>query len=176
MEGNDYLRPLIFDYFQSLFTSGAGVIDDDLMATVKPVVTSQMNRLLIAPYTPEEVKRALFQIGDMKALGPDGLHAVFFKRFWHIMGHEITKEVLDAINHKKIPDGWNSTNVVLIPKVDVPELITQFRPISLCNVVYKIISKMLANMLKKILAEVISPTQSTFVPGRLIIDEGLNVT
>ena len=146
------------------------MIDDGLLSTVKPVVTPQMNALLVAPYTKDEVKKALFQIGDLKAPGPDGLHAIFFKRFWHIVGDELTKEVLDAINNKKIPDGWNSTNVVLIPKVDSPEVITQFRSISLCNVFYKIILKMLANKLKKILPEVISPTQSAFVPGRLITD------
>ena len=76
----------------------------------------------MAPFTKEDVKKALFQIGDMKAPGPYGLHAVFFKRFWHIIGDELTKEVLDAIINKKNPEGWNSTNVVLIPKVDSPEV------------------------------------------------------
>jgi hypothetical protein len=61
----------------------------------------------------------------------------------------LTDEVLAAINNKKMPEGWNSTSIVLIPKVDSPEVITQYRPISLCNVVYKIISKMLANRLEK---------------------------
>jgi hypothetical protein len=115
VEGNDNLKPLILEYFQSLFNTDAGIIDDGLLSTVKPVVMVQMNTLLVAPYTKEEVKKALFQIGDMKAPGPDGLQAIFFKRFWHIIGEELTKEVLDAINNKKIPDGWNSTNVVLIP-------------------------------------------------------------
>jgi hypothetical protein len=84
------------------------------------------------------------------------------------MGEEITTEVLQAINACVIPDRWNETNIVLIPKVDSPEVVTQFRPISLCNVIYKIISKMLSNRLKLILPEVISPMQSAFVPGRLI--------
>jgi hypothetical protein len=123
-----------------------------------------MNDLLTSEFTREDVRKALFQIGDMKAPGPDGLHAIFFKRFWHIVGDELTNEVLDALNKRKIPEGWNSTNVVLIPKVENPEVITQYRPISLCNVVYKIISKMLANRHKKILPEIISPTQSALFP------------
>jgi hypothetical protein len=80
------------------------------------------------------------------------------------------KEVMDAINNKAIPEGWNDTVIVLIPKVESPEKISQFRPISLCNVLYKVISKMIAMRLKVILDEVISNVQSAFVPGRLITD------
>jgi hypothetical protein len=98
---------------------------------------------------------------------------VFYKQFWDICGHEITQEVLQALNSGVIPDGWNDTTIVLIPKVEDPERITQYRPISLCNVIYKIISMMLALRLKLILPEIIAPTQSAFVPGRLITDNVL---
>jgi hypothetical protein len=129
-----------------------------------------MNTKLLAPFTADDVKKAVFSIGDFKAPGPYGIHAIFYKKFWDICGAEITTEVLQALNSGVIPVGWNDTTVVLIPKVDDPELITQFRPISLCNVIYKIVSKMVAIRLKAILPDVISPMQSAFVPGRLITD------
>ena len=116
-----------------------------------------MNEELNKPYTREEVKKAMYSIGDLKAPGPDGLHTVFYKRFWHIIGEDLTDEVLLAVNTRKIPEGWNNTTIVLIPKVVSPEVIAEFRPINLCNVVYKVISKLLADRLKFLLSEIISP-------------------
>ena len=75
--------------------------------------------------------------------------------------------MLDCLNNCKIPREINCTNITLIPKVKSLELITEFRPISLCNVVYKIVAKVLANILKAILPHVISENQSVFQAGRL---------
>ena len=63
---------------------------------------------------------------------------------WEIWGDALKVEILNAINIKVIPEGWNDTIIVYVPKVDEPERITQYRPISLCNVLYKVISKMIA--------------------------------
>ena len=70
---------------------------------------------------------------------------------------DLVKEVLEAINSRTIPKGWNSTTIVLIPKVDSPTSVSQFRPISLCNVVYKVIAKVLSNRLKGLLPDIIYP-------------------
>jgi hypothetical protein len=173
VESNDNLNPVIQNYFTNLFSTDNIAVEPGFLEMITPKVTQQMNDDLIAPYTADDVKKAVFSIGDLKAPGPDGLHALFYKKFWHLVGPDITVAVLKAINDKNIPDGWNETVIVLIPKVDNPEEVAQFRPISLCNVVYKIISKMLAARLKVILPDIISPTQSAFVPGRLITDNVL---
>lgn len=72
-----------------------------------------------------------------------------------------------------MPNGINETYIYLILKVKSPQKISEFRPISLCNVIYKTISKLLANRPKRILAKVINESQSAFVPGRLITDNVL---
>jgi hypothetical protein len=166
----EQLHAHVVDYFSHLFTSEDTGNVQGVLDTVHPRVTPAMNEMLTTPFSAEEVKKALFEIGDLKAPGPDGLHAIFYKRFWYLLGDDLTHEVLEAVNTCKIPKGWNDTTIVLIPKVKVPEKVTQLRPISLCNVVYKVISKMLAARLKSLLPEIISPTQSAFVPGRLITD------
>ena len=85
-------------------------------------------------------------------------------------GGDVTTAVLDYLNYGQMLGSVNFTHVVLIPKVKSPETMSQFRPISLCNVIYKIISKVLVNRMKKVLPRVISESQSAFVPGRMITD------
>lgn len=99
--------------------------------------------------------------------------AVFYKSFWETIGDDVIREVRNFLRGGLMPDSWNDTVVVLIPKVQLPKKLKDLRPISLCNVVYKIASKVLANCLKIILPEIISQNHSAFVPGRLIADNVL---
>jgi len=169
-EDGEVMCNIVQNYFENLFTSEVGDPEPSVLSDVQSSVTQDMKDGLMVPFSPEEVKKALFQIGDFKAPGPDGMHAVFYKRFWDVLGDDLVKEVLEAVNLAKIPEGWNDTTIVLIPKVNNPTMVSQFSPINLCNVVYKVISKMLANRLWMILSDIISDHQSAFVPGRLITD------
>jgi hypothetical protein len=93
--------------------------------------------------------------------------AMFYKTFWEVVGNKVTTEVLNVLSGAPMPAEWNNMIIALIPKVKNPVKVTDLWPISLCHVLYKIISKVLANHLKSILSDIISSSQSAFVPGRL---------
>lgn len=121
---------------------------EECLNVVKSRVTDDMQEFLFTQYTAEEVQVALFQMEPTKASGPDGMNALFYQKYWHIMGDSVVLAVLDFLNNGNMLPNINHTNIVLIPKVQNPESMSEFRPISLCNVIYKIISKVLANRLK----------------------------
>ena len=121
----------------------------------------------------DEIEQVVKSMPMDKAPGPDGMPSIVFKRHWHFMGDKVVEEVLAVLNEGVMPEGWNDTVVVLIPKVKNPSRIKDLRPISLCNVVYKLVSKVISNRLKLVLPDIISDNQSAFVPGRLITDNVL---
>jgi hypothetical protein len=170
VEGDENLRTFIANYYQNLFTSSAGTREAELLESIPSVVTSEMNSFLRRPFTVDEIKLALGSMGDLKAPGPDGMPAIFFKRFWDLVGGKVQQEILGILNGGSIPAGWNETVIVLIPKIKNPERIKDLRPISLCNLVFKIVSKVIACRLKEVLDDIISQSQSAFVAGRLITD------
>ncbi|XP_062020933.1 uncharacterized protein LOC133737384 [Rosa rugosa] len=142
-----------------------------ILEAVQPRVTSQMNADLVAPYMDDEIKVALFQMHPSKSPGPDGMSPhFFFQKYWSIVHVDVCLAVRTVLETGQLPHESNFTHLVLIPKVKDPKTASDLRPIALCNVVYKITSKVLANRLKVILPQIISPLQSAFVPGRLISD------
>ena len=129
--------------------------------------------MLCKEFSDKEIGDALFQIGPLKAPGPDGFPARFFQRNWGLIKEDIVKAVKKFFSDGIMPDEVNDTTIVLIPKVPHPEFLSDFRPISLCNVLYKVVSKCLVNRLRPLLQDIISPHQSAFIPGRLITDNAL---
>lgn len=142
-------------FYKDLYRSEGIMNMEEVLATVPSKVTEDMNNQLITPFD-EEVKEALFQMLPTKSPGSDGFPAHFFQRHWELCGQEVTSVVLRVLRGEDDPSRVNKTFTVLIPKVANPEELGQFRPISLCNVIYKVASKMVANRLKVILPEIIS--------------------
>ena len=160
-------------YFENIFSSGMCDQMDECLNAVTHRISSDMLNILSSEFSVDEVKMALFQMRPTKAPRPDGMNALFYQKFWHVVGNDVTNVVLDFLNTGNMLPEINYTHIFLIPKVKSLEKMSDFRPISLCNVIYKIISKVLANRLKLILPQLISPTQSAFMLGRLITDNVL---
>lgn len=107
--------------------------------------------MCVMSFSNLEVKEAIFQMHPLKAPEPNGLPALFFQKYWHIVGGEVQNYALDVLNNGRSPEDMNKTYIALIPKCKSPSSPKDFRPISLCNVVMKIVTKTIANRLKAIL-------------------------
>lgn len=120
--------------------------------------------------TLEQIKSTLFQMHDLKASSLDGFPALFYKEFWPTVGDVVTQEVISFFEVGSMPKEMNNSLIVLIPKNPNPKSTNYFWPISLCNVVYKIISRLLVSKLRSQLDKIISPCQSAFISGRWIVE------
>ena len=110
------------------------------------------------------------QLSLTKSPGLDGMSFSFFQKFWHIVRSDVTTAILSILNSGCLLQKMNYTHIVLVPKINDPQHVGEFRTINLGNVVSHIFSMVLANRLKMILSRVISDAQSAFVPDRLIND------
>lgn len=116
------------------------------------------------------MKDAVFSLGKDKAPGHDGFCGVFFQSSWGDISEQLVCMVVSFFNGSVVLGEMNTTNIVLLPKVDRPEWVSQFRPISLCNFAYKVVSKVMVNRMKDVLPRIVSDQQRAFVRGRLIQD------
>ncbi|KAL0399895.1 UNVERIFIED_CONTAM: hypothetical protein Sradi_2332800 [Sesamum radiatum] len=169
------IQEVLLEYFRGIFASSRPSTHEleAVLNTVRPKVTDTMNESLLLPFTEQEVRNSVFSMSPIKYSGPDGMPPLFYQKFWHIIRNDVVSSVLHILNSSSLLHKMNFTHIVLIPKCSKPEKVSQFRPISLCNIIVKIASKCVANQMKIILDSVISHNQSAFIPGRLITDNVL---
>ena len=172
-DDRDNIARIAVDYFTKIYTSSSLSRIEDVFNTILTRVSDDMNAELTKTFTNEEVLRALHQIHPTKSPDPDGMSAIFFQRYWSIVGRDITNMVLNVLNSNLPMTEINKTNISLIPKINHPARMIEFCPISLCNITYKLISKVLANQLNAVLPLVIAENQSAFTADRLITDNVL---
>lgn len=127
----------------------------------------------MVPITGFEIRTAMFQISSFKSPDPDGFIAEFFQKHWDIVGDLVTLGVRRFFEIGFLLKEWNQTLLVMIPKIENPEQATHFRPISMCNTIYKCISKCMVNRIKSLLPYLIMDYQHAFILGRNIEDNVL---
>uniref|UniRef100_A0A803Q8H5 Reverse transcriptase domain-containing protein n=1 Tax=Cannabis sativa TaxID=3483 RepID=A0A803Q8H5_CANSA len=159
-------------YFDNLFKSQSSdaTATNLIFTAIDKSLTLQQISFLDSPFEAGEVKQALFQLSGDKAPGLDGLNPAFYQKNWSVIGPDLTTVVLDILNGNADFSSINDTLIVLIPKKTNASTLKDFRPISLCSTVYKIVSKTIANRLKLVLGDLISSTQGAFLSERIIFD------
>ncbi|KAL2242475.1 UNVERIFIED_CONTAM: hypothetical protein Sindi_0365500 [Sesamum indicum] len=163
------IKDSVVDYFKRVFTEEEEVSDDPLLWIPQLLSEEDIQHLSCAP-TLEEIKAVVFDMCPNSTAGPDGFTSHFYQNCWDIIAEDLMGAVLDFFSGTPPPKNFTTATIVLIPKTENPETWKDFRPISLCNVSGKILSKVMNNQVAVILPKCISPSQSGFVQGRMIAD------
>ena len=119
-------------------------------------ISDEENKDLMIHVTLVEIQSVLALSKNDKSLGPDGISVEFYRTLFDVIGLDLLRVVDDSQKCGKIPVVFNSTLIDLIPKIDIPKSFEYFRPISLCNFIYKIIGKIISIHIRKVLGRYIS--------------------
>lgn len=158
-------------HFRTLFKEDSRATIDVILRVAShfPLFIDQKdNRNLMVEISKEELLGILHSFQKDKSLGSNGLPTEFYLACFNTLGNDLLKVVEYSRSIGKILAAFNSTFITLIPKADNPSNFDQFRPILLCNNIYKTISKLIARILKDTLSNHICPKQFGLLKGRQI--------
>lgn len=155
---NDSVSPLLVEQIQQLHSFRCG---------------GHLSIKMAAIPTDEEIRSALFALPKNKALGPDGFTVEFFTSVWDLVGSDVISAVKSFFTTSVLPRQVNATVISLIPKVPAADKLSDFRPISLCNTVYKVIFKIIASRLQELTPKIVQRNHVGFVKGRLLSENAL---
>jgi mannosylglycoprotein endo-beta-mannosidase len=165
IEGQDQLKEYITNYYKGLFGApeeGNFTLDESRTDDITQV-TPEENNFLTAPFSMEEVSKAVFQMEHNKAPGPDGFPAEFYQHFWETIKSDLL-ELFGCLHAGQLElFRLNFGEIVLLPKIQNAERIQQYRPICLLNVSFKIFTKVATIRLNSVADHVVKPTQTAFM-------------
>lgn len=176
MVSDPYLILSLFtSFYHSLWANGSSCTAIIPEFISLPTIPTHLSSSLTQPFTYEEVTSVLSSLGKGKAPGPDGFTVEFYQTYWKHIGPMVFQHISQFQSNTShhlaaLPFDWGKTKLIFIPKGKSPSTIKDYRPISLCNVLYRLISKCFANRIRPIMSHIISPNQSAFIPTRNIHD------
>uniref|UniRef100_A0A803PTE2 Reverse transcriptase n=1 Tax=Cannabis sativa TaxID=3483 RepID=A0A803PTE2_CANSA len=139
------------EFFRDLYSSEGTVLDEAFYDLLSPLVTMEENTMLKAIPSPDEVWNVVAAMHPLMALGPDGMPGFFYRRYWEIVGTDVLHMVQNFFTTRILEKQLSYTFICLIPKEENTCTVDKFRPISLCNFAYKIISKINATRMRGVL-------------------------
>lgn len=168
------MERLLIQHFKGIIIETQSNREEEI-AKISQYIPRRVNRAhnmaLLWVITKKEVEEIAKIMAKNKAPGPDGYTTKFFQATWSFMKKDIVNFVEESRCTKKMHPAWNVTFLALILKLEKADEAQGFRPIALCNVIYKILATIMVNRLKYVLPELISEEQIGFVRGRQIVDE-----
>ena len=166
-DGKD-IQKYFIENFKALYQTSSPNILKNLEDLIEPSISNIENEELCRVQTRDKIQKVIFQMKSLKAPRPDCFPALFYKHYWEIVGDQIVSATQSFFRDGRLLKEFNQTFISLIPKKKGACNFNQFRPISLCNVCYKVISKIIVNKLRPLLSKLVDPAQVAFVPNRWI--------
>ncbi|GAA0151838.1 hypothetical protein LIER_10467 [Lithospermum erythrorhizon] len=166
---------VIVQFYKNFFRSKGplkGEHKDIIRKTVTAIVPEEYWGQLVALPSLEEVKRAFHDMANGKSPGPDGFSSEFYKHNWNVVGGVVYEAIVHVFATGEFPAALNATTITLVPKVEYPKSMKEYRPIPCCNILYKAITRILGRM-RGFMSSLVSLSQSTFIPGRSLTDSVL---
>lgn len=164
------IRKILLDYFKSLLTTPFPGKVFNLGSSMLTSLFEREKMDLVKDFSYSGIEDALAATDGSKSPGPDGVNAGVLRSLWPVIRNDVMHFFFSFHSSHHIPRGYNSSFIVLIPKVLHPRIPSQFRPISLMNSIVKLLSKVLARRMRRVMNSLVGPTQSAFIHGRQISD------
>lgn len=168
VQGDDNIAQVACEHFKGIFSGEEKRINEHTLASIPKMISQDQNNQITNMPSMDELKEVVFSMNPNSAAWPNGMNEYFYQKCWHIIKNDLMGVMQALFNGQMIPKYFSHSCIVLLPKVNNPNKMTEFRTISLSNFTSKIISKLVSNRLSPILPNLISPNQSRFVKGRRI--------